>query len=95
MFSINCDRKPGSAHFHDAPQTKKWAFAHWCASTVLTLRHNSFFYQLYAATMEKTNQREAGGRVPNWNKAEHEDTEEKPFFLSHAPRRTHGSPNEG
>ena len=21
--------------------TKKWAFAHWCASTILTLRHNS------------------------------------------------------
>ena len=32
--------------------------------------------------MEKTNQREAGGRVPNWNKAEDEDTEEKPFSTS-------------
>jgi len=36
--------------------TKKWAFAHWCASTILALRHNSFRYQLYAAYMENTNQ---------------------------------------
>jgi hypothetical protein len=36
--------------------TKKWAFAHWCASTILALRHNSFRYQLYAAHMENTNQ---------------------------------------
>src|SRR5258708_21650777 len=35
--------------------TKKWAFAHWCASTILALRHNSFRYQLYAAHMENTN----------------------------------------
>src|SRR6267143_4034227 len=37
--------------------TKKWAFAHWCASTILALRHNSFRYQLYAAHMENTNRR--------------------------------------
>jgi len=24
--------------------TKKWAFAHWCASTILALRHNSILY---------------------------------------------------
>src|ERR1700694_2918603 len=35
--------------------TKKWAFAHWCASTILTLRHNSIHHQLYAASLEKTN----------------------------------------
>jgi hypothetical protein len=40
--------------------TKKWAFAHWCASTILTLRHNSFHPQLYAADLENTNQRTVG-----------------------------------
>src|ERR1700704_5191967 len=49
--------------------TKKWAFAHWCASTILTLRHNSIHHQLYAAHMENTNRetlpQRADGRFSN------------------------------
>jgi hypothetical protein len=43
--------------------TKKWAFAHWCASTILKLRHNSIHYQIYAATLENTNPPDASRPV--------------------------------
>src|SRR5208337_2426391 len=43
-------------HSRKPAQTKKWAFAHWCASTILALRHNSIHLQLYAANLENTNQ---------------------------------------
>ena len=49
-------RTAAPIHSSLSSQTKKWAFAHWCASTVLTLRHNSIHCQLYAANMENTNQ---------------------------------------
>src|ERR1700693_5790240 len=55
VFS-NLRRSRRASPFPMIGPTKKWAFAHWCASTILALRNNSFRYQLYAALMENTNQ---------------------------------------
>ncbi len=63
MFSAICASVAAPAHSNDSAPTKKWAFAHWCASTILALRHNSIHHQLYAALSENTNHRGAAKPV--------------------------------